>query len=522
MPIPSTAKPADSASERNPKKIIGCVGVLLITAAALAARLFCLACKPFWFDEAFSVEVARVSWGNFLHLLWWREANMSLYYLLLRIWLHFGQSSFLIRALSALIAAATIPAIYWVASLLYDRRTGLMAAALLAFNAYHVRYAQEARSYALFALLATISSGFLIAFLQRPTKFHRSAYVLTSVLAAYAHFYAVLLIAAQWLALRWIAAPSAKMDGGGDAQQGWSVNAAALSRKWRIIACGVAPILIFVAKTGAGPIKWVKRPGISDLYRFASDISDGWPVVYIGICLLFLMPIGKRLFERARTREQWRAQFLLLWLLFPIVLTVVLSFARPVFLPRYMIFCLPALLVLTAAGIASVRPSWIAGSLAALVVLLSARSVPFVYSHDFDNERDASIAASEFVLDHALPGDAAVFHIAETRIPYEFVRSSRLGENTASPEFNRNFGPEIVFPYRGRGLDYRDFTGKPTPELLGSQLPNHSRVWVMLMNNGGPEKPDPTTTMLSQVTPQMFPKMERWQFAKVELRLYSR
>jgi hypothetical protein len=44
----------------------------------------------------------------------------------------------------------------------------------------------------------------------------------------------------------------------------------------------------------------------------------------------------------------------------------------------------------------------------------------------------------------------------------------------------------------------------------------------MLMNNGPTEKPDPTTVMLTQVLPESLPKMERWQFPKVEIRLYSR
>ena len=99
--------------------------LLLLFVAGIVARSVCLACKPFWFDECFSVEVARIDWRNFLHLLWWREANMSLYYLLLRIWLHFGQSPFFIRSLSVGIAAATLPAIYWLARLLYDRRVAL-------------------------------------------------------------------------------------------------------------------------------------------------------------------------------------------------------------------------------------------------------------------------------------------------------------------------------------------------------------------------------------------------------------
>ena len=45
-------------------------------------------------DECFSVEVSRMDWHNFVRVLWWREANMSLYYSLLRIWLHFGSTEF--------------------------------------------------------------------------------------------------------------------------------------------------------------------------------------------------------------------------------------------------------------------------------------------------------------------------------------------------------------------------------------------------------------------------------------------
>ena len=521
LSLDANSKLRDKESKGTNLGLVQWIALTLLLACGFAVRLFCLACKPFWFDETFSVEVARVTWPNFLHLLWWREANMSLYYVMLRVWLYFGQDPSFIRSLSAIAGAATIPAVYWLASVLYDRRTGLIAAALLTFNAYHIRYAQEARSYSLFVFLATLSCGFLIAFLLQPTKLNRRAYLLSSILAVYAHFYALLLIVAQWMALRWIAPPSAKSEEA-KLRQAWSRNAVELSKTWRVIACCAAPILIFVAKTGAGPIKWIKRPGLLDLSRFSADFTNGWPLIYLGLCLLALVPLGKRPFSKGHTWEKWRVQFLLLWLLFPIVLTVVLSFARPVFLPRYMIFCLPALLVLTAAGIGTVRPGWLAGAVAAAAILLSARAVPFIYSHDFDNERDASIAASEFVLDNAVPGDAIVFHIAETRIPYEFVRSSRLGQNTASPQFDTNSGPEILFPYHGPGLDYRDFTGKPTADLLRDRLPNSSRVWLMLMNNGEPEKPDPTTMLLSQVLPRTFPKLQRWQFAKVELRLYSK
>jgi len=490
------------------------IALLLVLVAGIAVRVKCLACKPFWFDECFSVEVARIDWRNFLHLMWWREANMSLYYLLLRIWLHFGQSPFFIRSLSVVISAASLFAIYWLARLLYDRRVALGAAALLAVNAYDVRYAQEARSYALFVLLATLSSGCLVAWLRQPTRRNRRGYVIASILAVYGHFYALLLLAAHWSVWRW-----ARRPGG---QENAADSARALRRAWITIGIAVLPLLVFVAKTGAGPIHWIQRPGISDLLQFSIYLTDGVPIVYLAACLLALVPLKKDVLAPSRNWEAWRVHFLFVWLLFPLVLTVLLSFARPVFLPRYMIFCLPALLILAAAGLANVRPAWLSAAFLCLTLVVSARMVPFVYGHDFDTERDASGMATNFILDHTQAGDAIIFHIAETRVPYEFFRSVRAGINTASPEFTAALGPDILFPRHGPGLDYRDLTGKPNPEFLRGAIPGRSRIWIMLMNNGTAEKPDPTTIMLTQVLPETFPKVQRWEFARVEVRLYSR
>ncbi|HKV77025.1 MAG TPA: hypothetical protein VJP02_02725 [Candidatus Sulfotelmatobacter sp.] len=499
--------------------------LFVLLGVAILVRFRCLTCKPFWFDECFSVEIARIGWRDFLHLLWWREANMSLYYCLLRVWLRFGQSPFFIRSLSAVISAATLPAIYWVAKQLFDRRVALIATALLAVNAYSVRFAQEARSYALFMLLATLSSGFLIAWTWEVSPDLRSqsatsnsqtlllrGYILTTVLAVYAHLYAILLIVGQWIVVSRILRP--------DGDQAHLAN---IRRAWKIIGLAVLPLLIFVAKTGAGPIRWIQRPGIHDLFDFFEHLAGGtWALAlgYAAALVAALIPAGKRLWKREPSWQVWRCQVLLVWLLFPIVSTVLLSFARPVFLARYMIFCLPALLILVAAGLSRLN-RWLLPPALVVILLLGLQGIAFVYGHDFDNERDASGAATSFILDHTQPDDAIIFHIAESRVPYEFFRSLRAGTNTARSEFTGPLGPEILFPRHGAGLDYRDFTGKPTPEFVRTAVQDHPRVWLMLMNNGAPERPDPTTAMLTQVLPKSLPKVERWQFPKVEIRLYS-
>jgi len=287
----------------------------------------------------------------------------------------------------------------------------------------------------------------------------------------------------------------------------------------------VLPLLVFVAKTGAGPIRWITRPGLHDLLEFFEHLAGAntWllPAIYVAACIAGAAPLRGRLFRHDQNWETWRIQFLLIWLFFPVGLTVLLSFARPVFLARYMIFCLPALLILVSTGLVRIRPAWLLVLALTCVSLLALEGVGFVYGHDFDNERDASVAAAGFVLDHSQAGDAIIFHIAETRIPYEFVRSLRAGRNTASPDFTAQLGPEILFPDHGPGLDYRDFTGKPAPDFVHTAVHSHPRVWVMLMNNGPAGNPDPTTVMLTKILTQSFPKMLSWQFAKVEVRLYS-
>jgi mannosyltransferase len=516
MAAPSTG---ESVSSRWPHWLT----LFLLTSAAASIRMVRLGAKPFWFDECFSAELARISWANFLRLLWWREANMSLYYLLLRMWLagapFSAQSESFIRGLSVVFSAATVPAIYWLGKLLFDRRVGLVAAALFTFNIYSIRYSQEARSYALFVLLTTLSSGFLIAFLRNPTSRHRKAYVVCSILAMYAHFYAILLLAAHWIALRALRGPRTDdkkfVTSAPDFHE--------LSRAWRIISISALPLLIFVAKTGAGPIRWIPRPSLLDLGRFALYFTNGLPLVYGCACLVSLIPVRKNVLSRGQGWEGWRTQFLFVWLLFPILLTVALSFARPVFLPRYMIFCLPALVILVAAGLISIRPGWLSIPLTFLVLLLSTYSVPLVYNHDFDDERDAADAATAFILDHAQPGDAIVLHIAETRVPYEFFRSLSAGENSASVSFAKQLGPEILFPHSGAGLNYHDFTGKPTAESLRAGAEAHRRLWVMLMyNETTASRPDLTTEQIDGVLAQKLPHMQRWEFPRVEVRLYEK
>jgi mannosyltransferase len=479
------------------------LGILtLITAFAAMIRLHALAAKTFWFDEGVSIGIARLDWYNFGRILWRREANMSLYYLLLRVWLHLGQSEAFVRALSVIIALVTVPAVYFLGRRLFDSRTGMIAAILLAVNAYHVRYSQEARGYSLMVLLCVGSSLYFLKVLERPSRRNRILYILVSAAAVYAHFYSGLLILAQWLALLFLDQKSIPQG---------------MKKDWRWIALLVSPIAVFVATTGAGPLRWIQRPGLKNLWTLGVRLcgNDGaiLLVAYVIACLAAVVPLLAHDQTRMRVSwETWRYRFLLMWLLFPVLSVLALSQARPLFLPRYFILCLPALLLLAAAGLSRLRNQWIMAFATLVVVALSIQGTASYYRQDFeDTDRENWRGASQYILANAQPGDAIVFHVPMGRMPYEYYRSlqSALAQE-----------PIVLYPSHGDQIDFRDFVEKPSYDQLQQLLPKYPRVWLVL-SHAGPSGQDDTSISLARLIAASHSRVDPHDFTGLEVFLYN-
>ena len=180
--------------------------VLLVAIIAIGAalRMLHLGAPSFWLDEALSVDFARLPWPRFVQLMQTRELNMLPYYLLLRAWIHLGTAEWIVRSLSVICSITTLPILYRLGVRLFGVRVGQIGVTLLALHPYHIRFAQEARGYSLMVLLVTASTLLLVRATESSTRHPVgmwAAYVATSVLAAYTHFYAGLAILAQWASL---------------------------------------------------------------------------------------------------------------------------------------------------------------------------------------------------------------------------------------------------------------------------------------------------------------------------------
>src|SRR5207248_4339625 len=85
-----------------------------------------------------------------------------LYYLLAHAWLALGDDEAVLRTLSALLGALAVPLLGLLGAALFERRVGLLAAALLAGAPAHVFYSRDARMYPLLTLLLLLATYALV------------------------------------------------------------------------------------------------------------------------------------------------------------------------------------------------------------------------------------------------------------------------------------------------------------------------------------------------------------------------
>src|SRR3954463_13711389 len=178
--------------------------LIALTVLAAAVRFSTLSVQSYWLDEAVPVHLLRESFGDMIAAIPDSESTPPLYYVLAWLWSKlFGTGEVGLRSLSALFGTATIPLAYMAGARLVTRRAGLVLAALATVNPLLVWFSQEARAYALLALLATASVALFARALERPTARGLTGWAVVCALALAAHYFAIFVVAPQVVWLLW-------------------------------------------------------------------------------------------------------------------------------------------------------------------------------------------------------------------------------------------------------------------------------------------------------------------------------
>ncbi len=219
-----------------------------LLAAAGAVRLATLGMQSFWYDEAFTpVHVLAHGLGATLRAIPHTENTPPLWYVLAWGWSRlFGTGAVSLRLPSALVGVATVGVGWSIGRELAGRRAAIVLTAILAVNPLLVWYSQEARAYALFALLGSLSVALFLRVRARNQRRDLLLWVLVSALALLTHYFAVFLIAPEAIYLL----------------------AEGRSRRARLIgvgavaAVGLALVPLIVAQGGHGT-QWIGRWALS-------------------------------------------------------------------------------------------------------------------------------------------------------------------------------------------------------------------------------------------------------------------
>jgi mannosyltransferase len=339
-------------------------------------------------DEAISIRYAQGSWSGLWDTVTGSDPNMSAYYALLKIWTPlFGEGLVAVRSLSVLAAALCIPVVYAIGTRLFGVHAGLLAGLLVSTNVFFLRYAQEARSYALVTLLTALATYFFLLELGRTRRLARVGYVAVSTLAFYAHFFAAWVILIHVLTL---------------------VATRRLGRSWlvgyAVMAVLVAPMVYVVATLDGDPVGWLGEPDAGAIpATFAQLAGDSF--LHLG-AVVAVSVVALRWAVRS-TRLAFGLAFTASWAVVPVLGGFALSEVKPVFLAKYFIVCLPAVALLAAGAITALRPTAVAIAAACALLVLSVPELRTWYGFP---GQEGWRALATYVHDRALPADGIVYN----------------------------------------------------------------------------------------------------------------
>lgn len=437
---------------RDRSRVAGLVGL-----GAVAAAVRLATSRGLWVDEAISVRQAQLPWGEMLADMRFTDVHPPAHHALLWVTVRvFGTSELAVRVPSLLAGIALVPAMFWVGRLLYDRRTGWVAAAMAAVAPFCVWYSQEARMYAQFMLIAVLAVGTQVQAIRRGLRRDWVLYGLCTAALVWTQYFAVLPILVQQAAFAAVAWSRRH-----DRRQrrrlllGWAGSTL-------VVAVALAPMLPLLAdqlaayrNRGAGLVPGQAGAGNSSfggavsIYALGANLiwallgyhADG-VMVQLAALWPLLMLVVLVLLGRGRSKV---SLLLAALIVVPLgALFAIGSIKRDLFELRYFSGAVPAMLLLTARFVtATTRRRAVAAVTATVVV--GAMTVGLV--------------------DQQLNG-------ANPRL-YDFEGAFRRIEAEAGPDdvvlYEPSYLAEVV-EYYAPDLDSRP---------VGAEVPNDARVWVV-------------------------------------------
>jgi len=386
----------------RPSRALATAAVATLCLVALALRLHRLGDADIWWDEGWSIWLARMPLLQQAERTAY-DTNPPLYYALLHFWrLVVGESEYAVRLLSVLGGVVAVAATHRLARECRQTTAGLIAAALVAVSPFMVHWSQQTRMYSWTTALGLLSTALALR-LWRANR-GGPGYVMVTLALLHSHTLAVLFPLLQnlmWLlqrrsARRWLAFQA-------------------------VTALGMVPwLLAFLSRTATWSVHDPVAPVTylsyywSALVRGTSVYLEAHTATLLAAfaCFLLCLLMGAL---RARSKERLCLAQVAIAALLPPLAVFVLSQPRSfLYVPRpevrYLNPFAPAVYLLWALG---AQAAWrtrrpLGAALIALTLVLLALALPGYYRERVPSDDYRSLAVT--LATYAGPDDLILLH----------------------------------------------------------------------------------------------------------------
>lgn len=488
--------------------------LVLVILLAFAWRTHGLGRQSLWRDEVDAIYFALQDLPALLSMFTDPGQSGSLYFLALRPWLQLvGTSEFALRFASVIAGVVSIPLLWQVGRLLMPVSTRIqpakpqdelatrevpsllrstlasvvgnpafLATLLFAANPYQLWYAQEGKMYALATFMAILVAWFWLRAIGRGGWQPWLGLLATVSLAIYIHLLMVLLVPLLviWFLVAW---PQSKFH-----RLGFVLLLAGLALPYVPLVGWQWPLLTAAETTTALsfiPLEpLLKSVLIYQNHGILPPASFAWLVPFLVLALIGLLlgfrpssPPSSGILPRLGARR--RHLLVASWLIVPIASIYLLSLRQPVFLPRYVIWVAPALMLLTAVGIKVVWQNsgkWTSPLLIILLIYVFGYWGYIGWQEQTQGIKADLRGAVRHVFERRVPGDLLILQIPHLEYSYRYYSSDqgrnpfdasdeRLGRWAEGPWTNNSLGD-------GKTLEQID-------EEMRNKTEGASEIWVI-------------------------------------------
>lgn len=417
------------------------IALTLLGAGLRAFRLD----QGLWFDEIVTLLDSVRSPLSAILTTFTGDNQHSLYSVLAHFSVGiFGEHAWSLRLPAVVFGILSIPALYWLGSLLASRLEALLAATLLVFSYHHIWFSQNARGYTGLLFWTLVSTCLLLRGLQESRRADWVLYAAAAALGVYTHLTMVFVLAGHFLVGVWWA--STKWKPISKHSQQWRGLLGGFSLGGIFTLLLYVPLLQQMIQFFLRPRTTVESEWMNPLWTILEALRGlqvGLAAGLVGVgAAVALFACG--LWSYAKENRLTLALLVLPGLLGGVVVMLL----RHNIWPRFFFYSLGFMLLIAVRGAMVLgklaaqwagrreQREWLASAtgvaLACVLILLSAVSLSLAYRYP----KQDFVGAMQFVEEASKPGEPVVT-LGLTTLPYQRYYGKQWESAESLPQLER-------------------------------------------------------------------------------------